>query len=105
MDLTFNKPAKSFIKEKYNIWYTEQVTEQLNEDKDQQMLKFRKFVSDQVNPLHAEWIFEMYKYLQGPNVLIVNDFKAAGITEAVEKANEVFHRIRKPFIIYRSEQD
>ena len=47
MDITFNKPTKSFIKEKYNIWYTEQVTEQLNEDKDQQMLKFYKFVSGQ----------------------------------------------------------
>ena len=46
----------------------------------------------------------MYKYLQGPSVFIVNDFEAAGITEAVEKANEVFHRIQKPFIIY-SEQD
>ena len=103
MDITFNKPAKSFIKEKYNIWYTEQVTEQLNEDKDQQMLKFYINLS-QVNPLHVKWIFEMYKYLQEPNVFIVNDFEAAGITEAVEKANEVFHRIQKPFIIY-SEQD
>ena len=26
--------AKSLIKEKYNIWYTEQVTKQLNEGKD-----------------------------------------------------------------------
>ena len=25
-DLTFNKPAKRFIKEKYKVWCTEQVT-------------------------------------------------------------------------------
>ena len=41
LDITFNKPAKSFIKEKYNIWYTEQVTKQLNEGKDPADVKFR----------------------------------------------------------------
>ena len=34
LDITFNKPAKSFIKEKYNICYTEQLQEQRNEGKD-----------------------------------------------------------------------
>ena len=47
----------------------------------------------------------MYKYVQGRNDLIINDFKAAGITEAAEKGNVVFHRIKNPFIVYRSEQD
>ena len=31
LDITFNKPTKVFIKEKCNIWYTEQVTKQFNE--------------------------------------------------------------------------
>ena len=30
LDITVNKPAKSFIKDKYNMWYTEQVAKQLN---------------------------------------------------------------------------
>ena len=33
LDITFNKPAKSFIEAKYNIWYTEQDTKQLNKGK------------------------------------------------------------------------
>ena len=33
LDITVNKPAKSFIKDKYNVWYTEQVAKQLNEGK------------------------------------------------------------------------
>ena len=41
LDITFDKPAKSFIKEKYNIWYTKKITKQLNEAKIQPMLKFR----------------------------------------------------------------
>ena len=33
LDITVNKPVKSFIKDKYNMWYTEQVAKQLNEGK------------------------------------------------------------------------
>ena len=62
LDITFNKPAKSFIKEKYNIWHTEQVTKQLNEVKDTADVEVSLNLS-QVKPLHARWIFEMYKYL------------------------------------------
>ena len=47
----------------------------------------------------------MDKYLQGRDVMIISGFKAARFTEAVEKANEVFHTIENPFIAYRSEQD
>ena len=47
----------------------------------------------------------MDKYLQGRNDLIINGFKAARITEAAEKGNEVFHRIESPVHCYRSEQD
>ena len=42
----------------------------------------------------------MYKHLQGYNNLIINAFKAAGITEAVEKANKVFNRIENLLIVY-----
>ena len=31
LDITVNNPAKGFIKDKYNMWYTEQVAKQLNE--------------------------------------------------------------------------
>ena len=30
LDFTVNKPAKSFIIDKYNMWYTVQVVKQLN---------------------------------------------------------------------------
>ena len=87
LDITFIKPAKSFIKEKYNVLCTEQVTKQLNEGKDLADVE----VSLNLSQVKPKWIFEMYKYLQGRIDLIINGSKAAGITEAVEKANEVFH--------------
>ena len=75
MDITFSKPAKNFTKQKYIIWYTEQVTKQLNEGKDPADVEFSLNLS-QVKPLYAKWIFEMYKYLQGCIDLIINGFKA-----------------------------
>ena len=88
LNLTFNKPTKTFIKEKYNIRYTEQVTKQLNKGRDPADVEVQLNLS-QVKPLHTKWIFEMCKYLQGGNDLIINGFKEAGITEAVEKAKRV----------------
>ena len=96
LDITVNKPAKCFISERYNKWYAEQVTNQLNEGKDPADVAVSLKLSE-VKPLHAKWIVEMYEYLQGRNDLVFNGFRAVGITEAVEKANEVFHRVENPF--------
>ena len=41
--------------------------------------------------------------LQRRNDLIVYGLKAAGVTEVVTKANEIFHKTENPFIIYRNE--
>ena len=89
LDITLNKPAKSFIKENYNTQYTEEVIKQLNEDKDPADVEISLNLT-KVKPLHAKQIFEMQKYLQGRNYLIINGFKVAGITEAAEKVNKVF---------------
>ena len=66
----------------YNIQYTEQVTKQLEKGNDPADVEVSSNLS-QIKPLHAKWISEMYKYLQGHNDLIINGFKGAGISEAV----------------------
>ena len=53
LDITFSKAAKSFIKEKYNIWYTEQVTIQHNKDEDPADVEVSLILS-QVKPRHAK---------------------------------------------------
>ena len=53
LDTTFNKSAKSFIKDKYNIWYTEQVIKQLNEGKDSTDVEVSLNLS-QIKPRHAK---------------------------------------------------
>ena len=104
VDITFNKPEKSFIQEKYKIWYTEQTTKQINRGKNRADVEVSLNLS-QIKPLDAKKIFERCKYLQGRIDLIINGFKVAGISEAVVKAYKVLHRIKHPFIVYQTEQD
>ena len=47
--------------------------------------------------MHAKWILELYNNLCHQNEIIVNGFKAASNTEAVESANAVLERIENPF--------
>ena len=47
--------------------------------------------------MHAKLILELYNHLCHQNEIIHNGFKAASITEAVESANTVLHRIENSF--------
>ena len=104
LDITVNKPAKSFIKDKYNMWYTEQVAKQLNEGKAPADVEVSLNLSE-IKPLHAKWIYEMYEYLRGRSDLVLNGFESAGITEAVEKSNKVFERIENLFLASRNDKN
>ena len=92
LDITVNKPAKSFIKDKYNMWYTEQVAKQL-EGKAPADVEVSLNLSE-IKPLHAKWIYEMYEYLWGRSDLVLNGFESAGVTEAVEKSNESLKELK-----------
>ena len=104
LDITVNKPAKSFIKDKYNMWYTEQVAKQLNEGKAPADVEVSLNLSE-IKPLHAKWIYEMYEYLRGRSDLVLNGFESAGITEAVEKSNEDFERIENSFLASKNNKN
>ena len=47
--------------------------------------------------MDAKWISKLYDYLCAQDEIILNGFKVAGITEAVESANAVLERIENPF--------
>ena len=103
LDIT-NKPAKSFINDKYNMWYTEQVAKQLSEGKAPADVEVPLNLSE-IKPLQAKWIYEMYEYLRGCSDLVLNGFESAGITVAVVKSKKVFERIENPFLASRNDKD
>ena len=81
--MTINQSAKSFIAEKYNTWFSGEVTKQLMQGQDPCDVKVPLQLTV-IKPLHAKWILELYNRLKGEKGLIRNGFVAAGITEAID---------------------
>ena len=95
LDITLNKPAKSFISNSYNEWFSQQVSQQLEKGIRPADVKVSLNLTE-LKIMHAKWISELYDYLCAQDEIILNGFKA-GITEAVESANAVLERIENPF--------
>ena len=96
LDLTINQKAKKFISNKFNVWYADKVSKQLQLGKAAADVKVSLKLSD-LKPLHAQWIVDMYNYLKNEKESVVKGFEKAGILEAVESAQKVYSRCENPF--------
>ena len=92
---TVSKPTKSFISDKYDKWLSMQVSQQLEKGIQAADVQVSLGLTE-LKVMHAKLILELYNYLCRQNEIILNGFKAASITEAVESANTVLERIENP---------
>ena len=88
MDLTVNKPAKDFLKRKFEEWYSEQVLQQLDghnlddlESTDLQPVQLGMPVMKEVC---AHWLVEMAEYVSDNSQFIVSGFVRSGISLAID---------------------
>ncbi len=81
LDLSVNKPAKDFMRAKFQEWYSEKILDQLEKGEEHEV-DTRLAV---MKPLSAQWIIEMYKYFVDHPAIITNGFHAAGIQQILEK--------------------
>ena len=91
MDISVNKAAKDFIRQKFNDWYSEKVAEQLGDGAnfDQQLVQPVDLSAAVLKTVGAKWLVQMHEYIQDNPQLIVNGFRKAGIQEAIDSANEM----------------
>ena len=92
MDVAVNKPAKDFMKNKFQEWYTEQVLKQLD-GKDIAELETtdiqpRNLSMPVLKEVGAKWLVEMAEYLSDNPQFVVNGFIRSGITGALDRAME-----------------
>ena len=92
LDITVNKPAKSFISNKYNEWFAEQVPKQLQKGIPPADMQVSLNLGE-LKVMHARWISALYDYLCDQKEIILNRFKPAGITETIESTSAVLQRI------------
>ena len=84
LDITANKPANSLISNKCNAEFSEQVSQQL--EKGIQPAEASLALTE-LKVMNARWIVDLYQHLFRKQEIILNSFKATGITEAAESAS------------------
>ena len=84
LDLTFNKAAKDYTKQKFSDWFTRQINTGLEngQELDDIEIDYRLSV---LKPLHAKWLISFYNYMtttKGQEV-ISNGWKRSGIYDSI----------------------
>ena len=89
LDISINQSAKKFISNKFNAWYADRVSKQLSNGVAPGDVKVSLKLSD-LKPLHARWIVEIYNHLKHQNDSIIKGFDAAGHSEPIGCAKDIF---------------
>ena len=76
LDLTVNGSAKRFLAKKFNGWYSQQISDELESGKSLEEIDAKLRLST-LKPLHAGWIVDLCNY-------IINGWKTAGIHDALQ---------------------
>ena len=93
LDLTVNKWLKGVIKGKFQDWFANQLRMELDCGKSLDDINI-KFLLSTMKPVHAGWLIDAYNKLSSSDgkSLILSGWKAAGISEALEKGLAGFSR-------------
>ena len=81
-DLTVNSVAKIFLKEKFEIWYANEVKKQLDEGIEVYEVNVPLKLSI-LKPIHGHWLLGLYDHLRNSKDIIIKGFESAGIIEAL----------------------
>ena len=85
LDVSVNKPAKDFLRRKFEEWYTEQVIKQLDgKDPDTFDIVPMDLRSAVVKEKSAQWLVDLAHYLEENPHIIVNGFIKTGIAAALD---------------------
>ena len=82
MDISMNKPAKDFLRRKFDDWYSSQISQQLEDDIETAQAQLEP-VDLGLPILKAKWLTEMSQYISDDPLFIANGFIRAGITSVL----------------------
>lgn len=89
MDVAVNKPAKAFLKKKFQTWYAEQISAQLEGEADVDNVNIEPIDLSMavMKEASASWLVEMWDYISDNPQFIVNGFLHAGISKELDGDN------------------
>ena len=77
MDLAENKSAKDFLHKQFQVWYSQQVENNIRE----KIIRVVDMKMSIMKPLGAKWLEMLCNYLCQNKTQAINGFKAAGIRD------------------------
>ena len=80
LDVSVNKAAKNFLRDQFQEWYAQQLSDQILDGKKAEPVDLRMSV---VKPLGAKWMLNLHGYFKAHPEIIQNGFKASGITDGL----------------------
>ena len=85
LDISVNKPAKDFLKRKFEEWYSGEIMKQLEgRDIESAELQPINLGMPVLKELGAKWMVEMVEYFGENPQIVVNGFVKAGIARALD---------------------
>ena len=81
LDLSFNKPAKMFLRLKFQDWFAQQVASQNRGEKPVEPVDLRLSI---MKPLGAQWLVKLYDHFKAKSSVIYNGFRASGIVDCLK---------------------
>ena len=86
MDIAVNKPAKDFLKWKFEHWYSDEVMKQLQGVSDVELAEIQPvdLFMAAIKELSAQWLVEMAEYIASNSQFVVNGFRRSGIPAALD---------------------
>ena len=78
LDVSVNKAAKEFLRGQFQEWYSDQICQQLQTCKENELESVDLKMSI-VKPLGAKWMMNLYDYMKDKPDIIRNGFRHAGI--------------------------
>ena len=82
LDVSVNRAAKQFLRNKFENWYADQIIAQKDVSKEIQPVDMRMSI---VKPVSAKWMISLYNYFLAHPQIIKNGFKNVGITDFLAK--------------------
>ena len=77
LDISVNKSAKDFLREKFTHWYANKIAEA----DDNSVVDLRLSI---LKPLSATWMVQFHDYISSKPIIIVNGFHHAGISDILD---------------------
>ena len=96
LDVSINKSAKDFLREKFRHWYAGEVQKQLEDKMDESIVNVNMGMLVLKEAI-AQWLTALYDRLRRDPEIIASGFRKVGIAEAVAKAAEPEPLDKDPF--------